>query len=487
MLSLKVGSHMQNIEKVIRNEQILRLVIEHTPAAVAMFDREMRYIAYSDRFLQDYNLEDQNLIGKSHYEVFPEISERWKEIHKHCLAGAVESAEADPFPRFDGKLDYVRWEIQPWFDLNGEIGGIILFSEVITEQKQAELNLLESQRKLQAILDNTDSLIYIKDLQGKLMLVNNKFKNMFGMPAKHFIGKTSHDLFSKEIADIHWENDQKVISNQTQLVFEEMTIDAAGIHTYLSTKFPFFDASEKLYAVCGISTDISDLKLAQTELIRSHEELRQVTSRLVEIQETERMNISKELHDRVGQNLTGLNISLNIIRSELDVETQQKLSDTFVYTQNLLDQVTDQIRELMAELHPPVLEDYGLAAALRWYAEQISRQSKLRIEVDGEIIEPRLELSVCMALFRISQEALNNVIKHAHANSVKIRLKEQDDFIVLSIVDDGSGFEPNLPVPISHPHWGLSTMKERARTVDGNLEIHSKPGAGTEILVRIPR
>jgi len=199
------------------------------------------------------------------------------------------------------------------------------------------------------------------------------------------------------------------------------------------------------------------------------------------------MNISKELHDRVGQNLTGLNISLNIIRSELDVETQQKLSDTFVYTQNLLDQVTDQIRELMAELHPPVLEDYGLAAALRWYAEQISRQSKLRIEVDGEIIEPRLELSVCMALFRISQEALNNVIKHAHANSVKIRLKEQDDFIVLSIVDDGSGFEPNLPVPISHPHWGLSTMKERARTVDGNLEIHSKPGAGTEILVRIPR
>jgi len=125
---------------------LLNLLIQNAPAAIAMLDRDMRYLCASRRWLLDYRLEAQDITGRSHYEVFPEISERWKAIHRRCLAGATESCEEDPFPRPDGTLDWVKWEVLPWRDVAGSIGGIIIMSEVITARKNAELALLESEK-----------------------------------------------------------------------------------------------------------------------------------------------------------------------------------------------------------------------------------------------------------------------------------------------------------------------------------------------------
>jgi PAS domain S-box-containing protein len=141
-----------------RNEHVLRLFVEHSPASIAMFDRDMRYIVASRRYLIDYRLPDQDLTGRSHYEVFPEIPKRWKEIHQRCLQGAVEKMEEDPFPREDGTLDWVRWEIRPWYEEAGRIGGVILFSEVITERKQIQddlrlLNLSLEQRVMERTME----------------------------------------------------------------------------------------------------------------------------------------------------------------------------------------------------------------------------------------------------------------------------------------------------------------------------------------------
>ncbi|RJR16050.1 MAG: PAS domain S-box protein [Nitrospiraceae bacterium] len=132
-----------------RNEQLLRLFVEHAPAAIAMLDNDMKYIVASRRFIMDYELGDQDIIGRSHYEVFPEIPERWREIHRDCLAGAVEKSDQDPFLRKDGRTDWVRWEIRPWYITQGEIGGIILFSEVITERMRAELELTKHREHLE--------------------------------------------------------------------------------------------------------------------------------------------------------------------------------------------------------------------------------------------------------------------------------------------------------------------------------------------------
>lgn len=141
----------ERTKRLGRNEHLLRLFVENSPAAIAMFDREMRYIVASRRYLIDYELGNQNIVGHSHYEIFPEIPERWKEIHRRCLAGGIERAEEDPFQRASGKLDWVRWEIRPWHETNDEVGGIILFSEVITERKQAENQIRQQIDRLTAL------------------------------------------------------------------------------------------------------------------------------------------------------------------------------------------------------------------------------------------------------------------------------------------------------------------------------------------------
>jgi PAS domain S-box-containing protein len=253
-------------EAIKRSETILRLFIEHSPAAIAMFDCQMKYIAASHRFLIDYDIDDQNIIGRSHYEVFSEIPQRWKDIHNRCLSGSTEQSEEDPFLRRNGKLDWIKWEICPWYESDNKIGGIILFSEVITKRKLAEESLRTSVQLTKNIIDNTPSLFYLVDLEGKFVLINQKLETILGIPGEKLIGNTRESFLPKEIADQHRANDLIVMESRQPLTFEEDNIEPDGKHFYLTQKFPLFNPAGKVYAVGGISTDITENKKVMENL-----------------------------------------------------------------------------------------------------------------------------------------------------------------------------------------------------------------------------
>lgn len=189
-------------EALEANEALLREFIRHTPAAIAMFDTEMRYLQTSDRWLTDYHLEGQNIIGKSHYEVFPDLPGRWKAVHARALRGAVEKCDEDLNRHADGGLEWIQWEAIPWRKAGGEIGGLILFTQVITERKQAEEKLRWSEERLRLILDSAAEGIFGVDLEGRCTFCNAASLRLLGydQPAD-LLGRDMHALIAGKRAD----------------------------------------------------------------------------------------------------------------------------------------------------------------------------------------------------------------------------------------------------------------------------------------------
>jgi len=162
-----------------RSEHVLRLFVEHSPAAIAMFDRKMCYIFTSQRYLSDYRLEKQDLTGLSYYDVFPEMTEVYKNIHRRCLEGFIEKNDEDSLHRHDGTIDRVKWELHPWYEDSGEIGGLIFFSEVITEQKKAADEIRRLNQDLQLINAVTTAANQGNDFETVINIMASYLKNYF--------------------------------------------------------------------------------------------------------------------------------------------------------------------------------------------------------------------------------------------------------------------------------------------------------------------
>lgn len=240
---------------------------------------------------------------------------------------------------------------------------------------------------------------------------------------------------------------------------------------------PFFAADGRLERIVGVFSDISERKLAQ-------ETLRELARRVAETEEGERRRIHGELHDRVGQSLSTLALMLQLVRQQLPAETLALVGRRLDDAHALALRTVQDTRDVMADLRPPALDEFGLLPALRIHVQLFAERSGIAAAVNGREPVPPIEGVAQTALFRIAQEALANVAKHARAKRVDVSLGAFDAGIELRVADDGVGFDAAALEPA--PRWGLRTMRERAEAVGATLRVESRPGSGTSVVVRVP-
>ena len=234
--------------------------------------------------------------------------------------------------------------------------------------------------------------------------------------------------------------------------------------------------------------DVTERQQTEAALRQYMDRLRALTSQLAEVSEAERKQLSQELHDQVGQNLTALGINLNIIRAEASANASASLLSRLDDSLTLVEQTTQRIRDVMADLRPPVLDDYGLVAALKWYGRRFTLRTNIVMRVNGKELSPRLSPRLENVYFRIAQEALTNVTKHAQATMVIATVEERNGSVSLTIADDGIGFNPAHDAKgEGNQGWGIITMMERAEAEGGRCRIESGSEGGTRVIVEVNR
>lgn len=472
----------QYADQLDRANQVLRLLIEHTPAPIAMFDRDMRYLAASRRYLEDYRLSVDDVIGKSHYEIFPEISDRWKEIHQNCLAGATAMMAEEPFPRKDGSLDWIRWEIRPWYEETQKIGGIILFSEVITERKHTQQALAESEERYRKILETAPVGIAVHS-DGKVVFANPAGVHMLAAESEaQIIGKPISEIIRPDGMEAAKTRMQRMLAGEKGVYPAEDTylrLDGVPVQVEVSATSLQYDGKP---AVQVIVTDITERKKTEQELLLQRDRLEDLSRRLVNAHESEQRALGRELHDQIGQMLTALRLTLEIIPMLPTERANSKLSQAL----ELVNDLQKRISSLSLELRPPMLDDLGIIPALLWHTNRYQDQTGIRVVfkhlgIEGKRFPPEIET----ATYRIIQEALTNIARHARAEQAEIQLSLVEQSLQISIEDNGQGFNPQDALG-SRQSSGLSGMRERAGLLNGNFSLESQPGKGARLWITLP-
>jgi PAS domain S-box-containing protein len=363
--------------------------------------------------------------------------------------------------------------------------------EELVQRGLYEQALGESEQTYRVLFERAGDAILIVEPDGRIHDANRQAVDMLGYTREALRALAFAELAAPgEEIDIHREIARELaVQPRAPEVRFLIRSDGRIIPAEISTALVLDPDGQPRYLQC-IAREVAERIRAQLEQSRlieelqeSQEQLRALSNHLQEVQEAERRELAEILHDRVGQSLTGLNLNLRLIERELDsagdAGARKRLDDAL----QSVEEITRQVRDVMVDLHPPVL-DYGLLATLRWYCQVFSERTGIAVRVVGEEFDPRLAPAVETVLFRMVQEILNNVAKHARASQVIVTAETVAQTARLRVDDNGVGFDPQAPeVPEGHPHWGLMTLAQRAASIDGELAIHSAPGRGTHFTI----
>jgi len=327
----------------------------------------------------------------------------------------------------------------------------------------------------------------IGDLEGNIVRLNPAFERLLGHAREELKGRSIAALVNERDRARYRELMREVAAEErNHFAIDTRYRRADGTSTWVHAMTSLLRGpnAEPLCLVT-VAEDISERLRAEEARNRGARKLRALTRRLVDLQEAERRKISRELHDCVGQTLTALRINMDMIREEAAKDGNRVISERNDDSLGLIEYAFKAVQNVMYDLRPPMLDEYGLTASLQWYAKDFTRRTGIEVEVhDHEV--PRLATQIELALFRIVQEALTNVARHADAVAVTIDVSMNGDDVVLSIADDGVGFdrEDGGTEPAG---YGLSTMRERSEALGGTFAIVSEENKGTRIAVTVPR
>jgi PAS domain S-box-containing protein len=176
-------------EKLIHSHNLMQYIISHAQSAIAVHDRDMKYIYVSEQYLREYKVKERDVIGKHHYDVFPDLPQKWRDVHQRALAGAVEGNEEDPYVREDGSVDWTRWECRPWYESDGSIGGLIVYTEVITERKRREEELRRAKADMDSFFSVVPDLLCVASTDGYFKALNHAWEKTLGFTIPELLSK----------------------------------------------------------------------------------------------------------------------------------------------------------------------------------------------------------------------------------------------------------------------------------------------------------
>jgi PAS domain S-box-containing protein len=380
----------------------------------------------------------------------------------------------------DGREISVEHSAAPILAGEEKVIGVVLVFRDVSERRQEQIETAEQA----ALLELTQDSVFVMDMEGTVLFWSRGAEAMLGYSKSEAAGTISHDLlrtdFPQSLAEIkeellragHWEGDLMMTAQD-------------GRRIVVSSRWALqWGKRDQAPRVLVINSDITERKLGEESLVLQREQLRALAERLQWVREDDRKRVARDLHDQIGQILTAIKMDMTWMTRHLP-ESEDAVLARLKESIQLINDGVKAVRTICSGLRPGVLDDLGLAAAIEWQASEFASRNGILCQVSVPPVDLHLDGDRATATFRIFQECMTNVIRHAQAKSVRVALVQEEENILLVVEDDGIGFsESDLSNTLGS--LGLLGMKERAQFCGGDVQISSFPGKGTTVTVRVP-
>ena len=366
-------------------------------------------------------------------------------------------------------------------ELEENVKNTAAINEDVAGQSETEKTFTVLNKYLQSIIDCSLDMIVVVDKDRRIVDFNKAACETFGYSKEEIIGKHVHILYFNNEEGLYISS--QIVKNG-MFIGEIQNIRKNGeVFTSFLSSAVMRDENGEIVGIVGNSRDITGQKQSEAEIRASQEQLRALTEYLHQVREKERTFIAREIHDELGQALTALKMDVSWIERNLP-EKSELLPEKIKSMSEIIDGTLKTTKEMVYELRPTILDDFGLEAALEWHAKEFQNRTEITCEIHTELKGLTLEQNRSTTIFRIFQESLTNVARHSNATRVKANVKEDNGNLVLRVEDNGKGItEEQINDSKS---FGLFGMRERLILLKGKLKISSVKDKGTKVVATVP-